>query len=55
MLPRALWDAIRPMDLLGMLDVGDWPDRGLRLTAFGVGSARAILWHRASAPRESIG
>jgi hypothetical protein len=55
MLSYAFWDAIRPMDLLGMLDVGDWPDRGLRLTEFGVDSARAILWHRARAPKESIG
>jgi hypothetical protein len=43
------------MDLHGMIDVGQWSDRGLRLTGFGVESARAILWHRASAPRESIG
>jgi len=54
MLSYTLWDAIRPMDLLGMLDVGEWPDRGLRLTEFGAGSARAILWHRSRAPRESI-
>ena len=55
MLAHAFWDAVRPMDLLGMLDVDEWPGRGLRLTGFGAESARAILWHRARAPRESIG
>jgi len=50
----SLWDAIRPMDLLGMIEVGDWPDRGLRLTDFGSLTARAILWHRSTAPRQSI-
>jgi hypothetical protein len=34
-----LWDAIRPMDLIGMLEVGEWPDRSLRLTEFGIESA----------------
>ena len=55
MLSYNLWDAIRPMGLLGMLDIGEWPDRGLSLTDFGADSARAILWHRARAPRDSIG
>ncbi len=49
-----LWDAIRPMDLLGMIEVGDWPDRGVRLTDFGSVTARAILWHCSTAPRQSI-
>lgn len=55
MLSFMLWDAIRPMDLLGMLDVGEWPDRGLRLTEFGADTAQAILWHRAREPRQSLG
>lgn len=55
MLSYSLWDAIRPMDVLGMLDVGEWPDRGLRLTEFGADTARAILWHRAREPRQSLG
>ena len=55
MLSFELWDAIWPMDLLGMLEVGEWPDRGLRLTEFGVDTARAILWHRAREPRQSRG
>jgi len=55
MLSYKLWDAVRPMDLLGMLDIAEWPDRGLRLTEFGADSARAILWHRARAPRASLG
>lgn len=54
MLSFNLWDAIRPMDLLGMIEVGDWPDRGLRLTDFGSVTARATLWHRSTAPRQSI-
>ena len=49
-----LWDAIRPIDLLGMIEVGDWPDRGLRLTDFGSVTARAILCHCSTAPRQSI-
>lgn len=49
-----LWDAIRSMDLLGMVEVADWPDRGMSLTEFGYVSAGAILWHRSTAPRESI-
>lgn len=55
MLSYTLWDAIHPMDLLGILEVDEWPDRGLRLTGFGVDTARAVLWHRARAARESIG
>jgi hypothetical protein len=47
-----LWDAIRAMDLLGMIEVGEWPDRGLSLTELGAAAARAILWHRATAPRQ---
>jgi hypothetical protein len=50
-----LWDAIRPMDLLGIIDAGKWPDRGLRLTDFGTDAARTILWYRATAPQRSIG
>ncbi len=49
-----LWDAIRVMDLLGMIEVDDWPDRGLRLTELGSVSASAILWRRSTAPRRSI-
>lgn len=49
-----LWDAIRPMDLLGMVEVGEWPDRRLRLTEFGADAARAVLWHRATAPQRSL-
>jgi len=49
-----LWDAIGPMKLLGMIEVGDWPDRGICLTEFGSVAARAILWHRSTAPRRSI-
>lgn len=49
-----LWDAIGPMELLGMIEVGDWPDRGMRLTELGEVSAIAILWHRSTAPRQSI-
>jgi hypothetical protein len=55
MLSYRLWDAVRPIGLLGMLDVGEWPDHGIRLTEFGADSARAILWHRARAPRTSLG
>ncbi len=55
MLSFQLWDAIRPMDLLGMFDVGEWPDRGLHLTEFGANTARTILWHRAREPRQSLG
>jgi hypothetical protein len=47
-----LWDAIRAMDLLGMIEVGEWPDRGLSLTDLGAATARAVLWHRATAPRQ---
>ena len=49
-----LWDAIRPMTLLDMIEVGEWPDRGIRLTEFGFVSAGAILWHRSTAPWQSI-
>ena len=49
-----LWDAIGPMKLLGMIELGDWPDRGTRLTEFGSLSVGAILWHRSTAPRRSI-
>lgn len=55
MVSRELWDAIRPMDLLGIVDAGRWPDRGLRLTEFGMVASRAILWHRATGPQRSIG
>jgi hypothetical protein len=53
MVAPGLWDSIRPMKLFGMLEAGKWPDRSLRLTEFGAGSARAILWHRATAPGRS--
>jgi TrwC relaxase len=54
MVSRELWEAIRPMDLLGIIDAGRWPDRGLRLTVFGMVAARAILWHRATRPQRSL-
>lgn len=48
-----LWEAIHPMDLLGMIEsFGDWQERKLRLTPFGRVSARAVLWHRSASPRE---
>jgi hypothetical protein len=53
MVSSGLWDSIRPMKPLGMLEAGEWPDRSLRLTEFGAGSARAILWHRVTAPGRS--
>lgn len=54
MLFSRLWDAIRSMDLLGMIETGDWPEREMRLTEFGFVSASAILWHRSTAPMRSI-
>ena len=48
------WEAIGPMNLLGIVDAGKWPDRHLRLTDFGTSAARAILWHRATGPQRSI-
>ena len=48
-----LWEAIRPMDLLGMVEVGRWPDREMRLTEFGRVSALAILWRRSTRPGHS--
>jgi hypothetical protein len=54
MVSSRLWDSIRPMGLLGMVEAGAWPDRSLRLTDFGADSARAILWHRATAPGQSL-
>ena len=54
MVSSRLWDSIRPMGLLGMVEAGEWPDRSLRLTEFGADSARAILWHRATAPGQSL-
>jgi Mn-dependent DtxR family transcriptional regulator len=42
------------MELLDMIEVGDWPDRGIRLTEFGLVSARAILWHLSTARRQSV-
>jgi hypothetical protein len=56
MVSHELWEATRPMDLLGILDAGKWPDRShLRLTEFGTVAAEAILWHRATGPQRSIG
>jgi hypothetical protein len=49
-----LWKAIRPMDLLNMVHAGEWPDRSLALTDFGAVAARAVLWHRATAPGHSV-
>lgn len=49
-----LWDAIRPMCLLRMIELGDRPDRETRLTESGMVSATAILWHRSTAPMQSI-
>jgi hypothetical protein len=54
MVAVSLWDAVRPMDLLRMLDVGERPERSLQLTEFGTASALAVLWHRATAPKQSI-
>jgi hypothetical protein len=54
MVSYKLWDAIRPMDLLGMVEVGEWPYQTLSLSEFGAISARAILWRRSTAPRQSI-
>ena len=50
-----LWDAIRPLDLLGMLEVGEWPDVDLSLTELGAATAQAVLWHRATAPTQALG
>ncbi|MGH7687148.1 MAG: hypothetical protein ACREN2_10080 [Candidatus Dormibacteria bacterium] len=47
-----MWDAIRPLALLNMLQIGKWPDQSLRLTRFGAISAREILRLRATAPVE---
>lgn len=55
MVSYALWGAIRPMELLGMILVGRWPDRSLKLTAVGRASTRAVLWHRSTAPRHDLG
>ncbi len=54
MVSSRLWDAVRPMNLLGLIAVGEWPDRGMRLTEFGSVTAAAILWRRSTAPRRSI-
>ena len=50
MVSYALWDTIRPMDLIGMIEVGKWPDSTVGLTEFGSVAARAILWRRSTAP-----
>jgi hypothetical protein len=49
------WDAIRTPELLGMIATGSRTDRGdhVRLTEFGISSARAILWHRSTAARRA--
>ena len=49
-----LWDAIRPMELLGMILAGKWPDRTLRLIGLGNVTARAVLWRRSTAPRHDL-
>lgn len=55
MVSHELWEATRPMDLLGIIDPGTWPDRDhLRLTEFGTVAAEAILWHRATGPQQSL-
>ena len=55
MVSFAFWEAIGPMNLLGIVDAGKWPHRHLRLNDFGTSAARAILWHRATGPQRSIG
>lgn len=54
MVSFVIWDVIRPMELLGMIVVGRWPDRSVKLTAAGGAGARAILWHRSTAPRHGL-
>jgi hypothetical protein len=54
MVSHRLWDAVGPMELLGMIEVGEWPDRSMRLTEFGSVTAAAILWRRSTAPGQSI-
>ncbi len=49
-----LWEAILPLDLLGIVHAGEWPELSLSLTDFGALAARTILWHRATAPRRSL-
>lgn len=49
-----LWDVIRPMELLGLVLAGEWPDRSLRLTRVGGAAARAVLWRRSTAPRRDL-
>jgi hypothetical protein len=50
MVSWSLWDAIRPMDVLGMIDTGELLDTTLGLTKFGSVAARAILFRRSTAP-----
>jgi hypothetical protein len=54
MVSYRLWDAIRPMDLLGMIEVAPWPDRRVRLTDVGRPAALTVLRYRSTAPRQSI-
>jgi hypothetical protein len=47
----SMWDAIRPLTILGMTAVGEWPNRDIALTDFGEPTAKEVLWRRATAPQ----
>jgi hypothetical protein len=47
----SMWDAIRPLTVLGMTAVGEWPNRDIALTDFGEPTAKEVLWRRATAPQ----
>ncbi len=48
------WDAMQPFDILGMVEKGTSPDRGVSLTDIGEQAAKTILWLRSIAPRRSV-
>jgi hypothetical protein len=47
----SMWDAIRPLTILGMIAVGTWPNRDMALTDVGEPTAKEVLWRRATAPQ----
>jgi hypothetical protein len=47
----SMWDAIRPLTILGMIAVGEWPNRDIVLTDVGEPTAKEVLWRRATAPQ----
>ncbi len=45
-----IWDALRPLTTLGMLEVAELPKRDVALTDFGWPTAAEVLWRRATRP-----